>query len=231
MIRQGFVQSDQFLKGLAKFDVYPENPNALEEFNSMLLDLGVPKSTNPLAPKNVILQQANGWAEQNELPIKFLNIHNWNSFVDGRDTDIVWKIIITEGIGNLKNLLNEMGALFEEDGKGDCFEVAGRTMIDLTEEQELSGMKLVHAYVYGQGNLTGRRFEHAWNEQGDVVLDNSNGGSVVLRKEQYYEAGGVVGEAGAYASYDKEKSMINLLKHGHWGPWDLNDDLREGKQL
>ena len=33
------------------------------------------------------------------------------------------------------------------------------------------------------------------------------------------------------ASYDKEKSMINLLKHGHWGPWDLNDDLREGKQL
>ena len=145
MIRQGFVNQNQFLKDLTQFDVYPENPNALEEFKSMLVDLGIPKSTNPLAPKNVILQQANGWAEQNELPIKFLNIHNWNSFVDGRDTFPVWKIIVTEGIGNLKNLLNEMGALFEENGKGDCFEVAGRTMIDLTEEQELSGMKLVHA--------------------------------------------------------------------------------------
>ena len=73
MIRQGFVNQNQFLKDLTQFDVYPENPNALEEFKSMLVDLGIPKSTNPLAPKNVILQQANGWAEQNELPIKFIN--------------------------------------------------------------------------------------------------------------------------------------------------------------
>ena len=231
MIRQGFVQSDQFLKDLTRFGVYPENPDALGEFNQMLLDLGIPKSTNPLAPKNYILQQANGWAEQNELPIKFLNIHNWQSFVDGRDLSPVWKIIIDEGVNRLNDLLNEMGALFEETDKGDCFEVAGRAMIDLTEEQEMYGMKIVHAYVYGQGDLTGRRFEHAWNEQGDVVLDNSNGKSVVLRKEQYYKAGGVVEETGAYASYDKEQTLIKLLKTGHWGPWDLNDSLREGKQL
>ena len=149
-----------------------------------------------------------------------------------------YKYISTQIMGPEKQYLPDIKVrnctgtrLFEEDDKGDCFEVAGRAMIDLTEEQEMYGMKLVHAYVYGQGDLTGRRFEHAWNEQGDVVLDNSNGNSVVLRKEQYYEAGGVVGEAGAYASYDKEKSMINLLKHGHWGPWDLNDGLREGEQL
>ena len=55
MIRQGFVQSDQFLKDLVKFNIYPENPNAIQELNSMLLDLGIPKSTNPLAPKNIIL--------------------------------------------------------------------------------------------------------------------------------------------------------------------------------
>ena len=229
MIRQGFVKTDQFLKDLTQFGVHPENPDALGEFNSMLLDLGIPKSTIPLASKNVILQQANGWAEYNNLPIKFLNIHNWESFVDGRDAFPVWKIIVDEGVNKLNNLLNEMGALFEETDKGDCFEVAGRAMIDLTEEQEMYGMKMVHAYVYGQGELEGRRFEHAWNEKGDVVMYNSNGRNVVMRKEQYYPLGGVVEETGAYATYNKEDTMINMLKHGNYGPWDLNDGLQEGK--
>ena len=84
--------------------------------------------------------------------------------------------------------------LFEE-GAGDCFHVAGRTMIDMTEEQEVYGMKMIHAYVYGQGELKGRRFPHAWIEQGDVVLDNSNGNNIVMRKEQYYPLGGIVEES------------------------------------
>ena len=29
--------------------------------------------------------------------------------------------------------------------------------------------------------------------------------------------------------YNKEDTMINMLKHGHYGPWDLNDGLKEGK--
>jgi 5'(3')-deoxyribonucleotidase len=115
-----------------------------------------------------------------------------------------------------------------EAGAGDCFMVAGRAMMDLTEEQEIYGMKMVHAYVYGQGELKGRRFPHAWVEQGDVVLDNSNGNSIVMRKEKYYPLGGIVEESGAYATYEKEKTMINMLKHSNWGPWDLNDSLDEG---
>ena len=114
-----------------------------------------------------------------------------------------------------------------EAGTGDCFEIANRAMIDITEEQEVYGMKCVHAYVYGQGDLKGRRFPHAWNEQGDVVFDNSNGNNIVMRKEQYYALGGVVQESGAYATYDKEDCLIKMLKHSHYGPWDLNDSLDE----
>ena len=114
-----------------------------------------------------------------------------------------------------------------EAGTGDCFEVANRAMIDMTEEQEITGMKCVHAYVYGQGELKGRRFPHAWNEQGDVVFDNSNGNNIVMRKEQYYALGGIVQESGAYATYDKEDCLIKMLKHSHYGPWDLNDSLDE----
>ena len=120
----------------------------------------------------------------------------------------------------------ESGDLFEA-GTGDCFEVANRAMIHMTEEQETFGMKCVHAYVYGQGKLKGRRFPHAWNEQGDVVLDNSNGNNIIMRKEQYYALGGVVQESGAYVTYDKDDCLIKMLKHSHYGPWDLNDSLDE----
>jgi hypothetical protein len=115
-----------------------------------------------------------------------------------------------------------------EAGTGDCFEVANRAMIHMTEEQEVYGMKCIHAYVYGQGELKGRRFPHAWNEQGDVVFDNSNGNNIVMRKEQYYALGGVVQESGAYVTYDKDDCLIKMLKHSHYGPWDLNDSLDEG---
>ena len=114
-----------------------------------------------------------------------------------------------------------------EAGTGDCFEVANRAMIGMTEEQEVYGMKCIHAYVYGQGDLKGRRFPHAWNEQGDVVFDNSNGNNIVMRKEQYYALGGVVQESGAYVTYDKDDCLIKMLKHSHYGPWDLNDSLDE----
>ena len=105
---------------------------------------------------------------------------------------------------------------------GDCFVVAGRSMID----GELPDLKLVHAYVHGQGPLEGRRFSHAWNEIGDVVLDYSNGNKVMMRKEQYYKLGGVDPvEPGAYAEYNKEEALKQMLRNKHWGPWGLDDSL------
>ena len=67
----------------------------------------------------------------------------------------------------------------EADDLGDCFVVAGKAMLD----NKIPELKLVHAYVTGQGLLKGRRFEHAWNEIGDVVFDNSNGRKIIMRKE------------------------------------------------
>ena len=55
---------------------------------------------------------------------------------------------------------------------GDCFQAAGKIMMKLPDEMEKAGMKCVHAFVYGEGKLKGRRFEHAFNKLGDVVFDN-----------------------------------------------------------
>jgi len=135
--------------------------------------------------------------------------------------------IVNRNIGKdmktFKQYLSEEGPV----GDGDCFHVAGRAMIDMTDEQEVYGMKLVHAFVYGQGPLEGRRFEHAWNEQGSTCLDNSNGQKTVMNKKQYYKLAGVVKERGAYATYDQEKASGNMLRHHHWGPWDLSTMLGE----
>ena len=113
-----------------------------------------------------------------------------------------------------KQYLSEEGPV----GDGDCFHVAGRAII---EDESLT---LVHAFVYGQGPLEGRRFEHAWNEQGPLCIDNSNGQKTVMNKKQYYKLAGVVKERGAYATYDQKicgtihsdtggttKSFINAL--------------------
>ena len=119
-----------------------------------------------------------------------------------------------------KSYLDEEGPV----GEGDCFKVAGRAII------EDESLKLVHAFVYGQGPMKGRRFEHAWNEKGNTVIDNSNGQKTVMNKKQYYKLAGVVKKAPrgvAYRSYTSTEGLVNMLKNRHWGPWDLSTMLGE----
>ena len=79
--------------------------------------------------------------------------------------------------------------------------------------------------------MKGRRFEHAWNEKGNTVIDNSNGQKTVMNKKQYYKLAGVVKKAGAYASYDSTQGLVNMLKHHHWGPWDLSPTWLLGEKI
>ena len=111
---------------------------------------------------------------------------------------------------------------------GDCFSVAGRAMLKLDSEMEKAGMKMVHALVYGEGKLEGRRFGHAFLRLGDVIFDNSNGNKIITRKENYFKQGGInPKEKGTYIEYDKEQSLLKMAKYHHWGPWDLNMSLEE----
>ena len=124
------------------------------------------------------------------------------------------------------------------EGKlGDCFEVAGRAMLDLHVQHlhnpddvnmEKEGLKLIHALVYGEGELEGRRFSHAFNQLGDYIFDNSNGNKIMMRKENYFKQGGIKPkEKGSYIEYNMKESMLKMGKHHHWGPWDLNQALEE----
>jgi hypothetical protein len=111
---------------------------------------------------------------------------------------------------------------------GDCFKVAGRAMLDADEIMEQNGFTLVHALVEGEGSLKGRKFFHGFNMLGDVVFDNSNGNKISMRKESYFKNGGINPKLkGGFVTYNKEETLLKMLKTRHWGPWDLNFSLEE----
>ncbi len=93
--------------------------------------------------------------------------------------------------------------------KGNCFDVAGRMVMDNRD------MVLCHGIVAGQGELKGRRIDHAWCELQDVVFDFSNGRKHTLRKERYYK----IGKISKVKRYNSKEACKLMLKIGHFGPW------------
>ena len=143
-------------------------------------------------------------------------------------------IVGNEKVKSFKSLLTEIKPASEkeflsEPGKlGDCFSAAGRSMLHLDDMNEKAGYKMVHALVYGQGKLKGRRYGHAFNKIGNIIFDNSNGNKITMREQNYFKQGGInPKEKGAYIEYNKDQTLNKLAKYKHWGPWDLNEALEE----
>lgn len=100
-------------------------------------------------------------------------------------------------------------------GTGDCYEVAGHTIV---VEDWAEDALLCHGTAVGQGPLQGQPVDHAWVELGDVVFDQANGLDIVLRRERYYEIGQI--KSDRVRRYTKQEATEKMLKTGHYGPWD-----------
>lgn len=110
---------------------------------------------------------------------------------------------------------------------GDCFQAAARNMLNRSDDD----ISLVHAYVSGQGKLQGRRFLHAWNEQGDTVIDNSNGRNIRLPREIYYAIGNIdPTDSAQYRRYDRQEAVRHMARSRHYGPWDLKESVESAQQ-
>ena len=111
--------------------------------------------------------------------------------------------------------------IFEAQGEGDCYEVAGRRVLHGSED-----LTLVHGVVTGQGDLEGNKFGHAWVEYNQdgiwIVDDNSNGRNITLPRDYYYQLARL--DPSEQERYTKEQALVKSMKYGHWGPWD-NDHL------
>jgi len=108
-------------------------------------------------------------------------------------------------------------------GGGDCFEAAGKFMMDEGIVGRKKSLRLVHAEVTGQGAIQGVRFGHAWVEDGDTVIDKSNGRDVRMPKSIYYALGHVYDDRGDSNMhvYTPQEFRKMVMRYSHWGPWDL----------
>lgn len=105
-------------------------------------------------------------------------------------------------------------------GTGDCYEANGRYFMDKSLYGGDGNMRLVHGEVTGQGSLEGVNYGHAWVEDGNTVIDMSNGRAVRMPKAAYYALGNIEANDNMH-KYTASEFRRNVLKHEHWGPWDL----------
>ena len=106
-------------------------------------------------------------------------------------------------------------------GAGDCYEANGKYFMDhAVLPGSDKGMRLVHGEVTGQGSLEGVKYGHAWVEDGNTVIDVSNGRNTRMPKALYYAIGQIDRNDNTHA-YKPKEFRKKVMQHEHWGPWDL----------
>ena len=95
----------------------------------------------------------------------------------------------------------------------DCFHECGRFMMYEVDEGE--DVIMAHGKVT---NPDGSVIEHAWVESGDRVVDLAN--NLTMKAEKYYENFKI--DASEVKLYDRDETMINMVRSKHWGPWTNN---------
>ena len=101
---------------------------------------------------------------------------------------------------------------------GDCYRANSNFIITKMNDKSF---KLCHGVAILATD--GKPFGHCWVEKSNsLVMDFSNGKKIALSKKKYYELGGIPANGKKIHKYSVEETMINMLKHEHWGPWDYN---------
>jgi len=82
---------------------------------------------------------------------------------------------------------------------------------------------LVHGEVTGQGppppaGVGGVQYGHAWIEDGNTVIDTSNGRHLVLPRAVYYKVGGIGSNVYRYTVAEARAKLVSTRVYG---PWDL----------
>jgi len=130
-------------------------------------------------------------------------------------------IVMMSGRGyKIYRRANKVAEQFLTAGIGDCYEAAGKLVMDRGILGPDKKLILVHGEVMGQGPLEGVQFGHAWVLDGSTVLDYSNNRRLEQPKSVYYAIGRIL-EIGNWHHYTVNQMRKKILQYQHWGPWDL----------
>ena len=96
--------------------------------------------------------------------------------------------------------------------KGDCYEAHVRFLRDNVEKEERDDWTLCHGTVT---NAAGAAVDHCWLEHNGFAYDFSNGNRFEFPADEYRR----MTKAKNITSYTSEEISINIIRHGHYGPW------------
>ena len=114
----------------------------------------------------------------------------------------------------------------EEGAVGDCYEAAfnwifEHCILNTADRRGDPGIFLVHGEVTGQGPIEGVLYGHAWVEDGDLVIDQSNGRNLRMSRADYYRRGRI---GDNLHRYTPEEARRKILATRVYGPWDLKTE-------
>jgi len=99
---------------------------------------------------------------------------------------------------------------------GDCYESAGRHIMDLWVFGRSTTAQLCHAEICPVcGLLEGVTYGHAWVEIDGIVHDRSMGRDIQMDPIAYYAIGGI----SEVTRYAPEEACEYMRDSRHYGPW------------
>lgn len=102
-------------------------------------------------------------------------------------------------------------------GDGDCAEVATKIVVDSRDKAYV----LCHGYPTGQGPIAGVKHFHAWVEDGDIVIDRSNGKDITFPRDLYYAIGHI--NPDEVVRWTRDAAIDLILGTMHYGPWNEDE--------
>ena len=108
--------------------------------------------------------------------------------------------------------------ILERDWTGLCY-TAALKWVGVLDNRD---WRLIHGSVLSVSD--GKRINHAWCENGDIVLDLARPvGARVVERELYYR----LVQAEISKMYSSDDAVLLAIKNKHDGPWDESEQLKE----
>ena len=112
----------------------------------------------------------------------------------------------------------------QEEAAGQCFPFAVEMANAVPDDEfdDMSKFKVVHGRITDK--FSGETTLHAWVEKGDVVFDWQTSATKPkgISKVSYYD----IFQPEVHAEYTAEELLVNCMKQGHKGPFNLSEDLQ-----
>lgn len=103
----------------------------------------------------------------------------------------------------------------EEKAMGNCYEANANKLLWGKEFQD---KKLVHGVAINQNDY--QAMGHCWIEDDNYCYDYSNGKTLKVEKNLYYEIGCMPIQGYKNHAYSLKEVRENVLNYGHYGPWE-----------